>query len=125
MYVGLKVLHAACIILYTCKSSLYFILVFFFGSSLKRASWKISFFFLLNVLPSENKDYYYYYYYYYNYYQDLHCVLVMLNWEAAGQLNKIGRECSTSNIHHEKGYFLFLACCTVKPFFRGHSKQRP
>ena len=33
MYVGLKVLHAACIILYTCKSSLYFILVFFFGSS--------------------------------------------------------------------------------------------
>ena len=26
------------------------------------ASWKISFF-LLNVLPSENKDYYYYYYY--------------------------------------------------------------
>ena len=59
MYVGLKVHHAACIILYTCKSSLYFILVFFFGSSLKRASWKISFF-LLNVLPSENKDYYYF-----------------------------------------------------------------
>ena len=28
MYVGLKVLRAACIILYTCKSSLYFILVF-------------------------------------------------------------------------------------------------
>ena len=34
VYVGVKVLHAACIILYTCKSSLYFILVFFFGSSL-------------------------------------------------------------------------------------------
>ena len=65
MYVGLIVLHAACIILYTCKSSLYFILVFFFGGSLLRASWKISFFFSLNVLPSENKDYYYYYYYYY------------------------------------------------------------
>ena len=34
VYVGLKVFHAACIILYACKSSLYFILVFFFGSSL-------------------------------------------------------------------------------------------
>ena len=26
---------------------------------------RLAFFFLLNVLPSENKDYYYYYYYYY------------------------------------------------------------
>ena len=34
VYVGLKVLHAACIILFTCKSSLYFILVLFFGGSL-------------------------------------------------------------------------------------------
>ena len=34
VYLGLKVLHAACNILYTCKSSLYFILVFFFGGSL-------------------------------------------------------------------------------------------
>ena len=25
---------------------------------------RLAFFFLLNVLPSENKDYYYYYYYY-------------------------------------------------------------
>ena len=35
VYVGLKVFHDVCIILYTCKSSLYFILVFFFfgGSS--------------------------------------------------------------------------------------------
>ena len=67
MYVGLKVFHDVCIILYTCKSSLYFILVLFFGGSSSRASWKISFFsFLLNVLPSENKDYYYYYYYYFN-----------------------------------------------------------
>ena len=59
VYVGLNVLHAACNILYTCKSSLYFILVFFFGGCLLRASWKISFF-SLNVLPFENKDYYYY-----------------------------------------------------------------
>ena len=27
---------------------------------------RLAFFFLLNVLPSENKDYYYYYYYYYS-----------------------------------------------------------
>ena len=27
---------------------------------------RLAFFFLLNVLPSENKDYYYYYYYYLN-----------------------------------------------------------
>ena len=50
MYVGLKVLHAACIILYTCKSSLYSLLVFFFGGSLKRASWKISFFFFVKCV---------------------------------------------------------------------------
>ena len=31
VYVGLKVFHAACIILYTCKSSLHFILVLYFG----------------------------------------------------------------------------------------------
>ena len=31
---GLKEFHAACIILYTCKSSLYFIIVLFFGGSL-------------------------------------------------------------------------------------------
>ena len=64
MYVGLKVFHDVCIILYTCKSSLYFILVLFLvvvhrGPHGRLAS------FLLNVLPSENKDYYYYYYYYY------------------------------------------------------------
>ena len=34
VYVGLKEFHAACIILYTCKSSLYFIIVLFFGGSL-------------------------------------------------------------------------------------------
>ena len=34
VYVGLKVFHDACIILYTCKSSLYFILVLFYGGSL-------------------------------------------------------------------------------------------
>ena len=44
VYVGLKVLHAACIIIYTRKSSVYFILAFFFGGCLQRASWKISFF---------------------------------------------------------------------------------
>ena len=33
VYVGLKVFHDVCIILYTCKSSLYFILVLFFGGS--------------------------------------------------------------------------------------------
>ena len=33
VYVGLKVFHDVCIILYTCKSSLYFILVLFFGDS--------------------------------------------------------------------------------------------
>ena len=62
MYVGLKVLHAACIILYTCKSSLYFILVFFLAVVYRGPHGRLAFF-LLNVLPSENKDYYYYYYY--------------------------------------------------------------
>ena len=33
VYVGLKVFHDVCIILYTCKSSLYFILVLYFGGS--------------------------------------------------------------------------------------------
>ena len=61
MYVGLKVLHAACIILYTCKSSLYFILVFFLAVVYRGPHGRLAFF-LLNVLPSENKDYYYYYY---------------------------------------------------------------
>ena len=49
VYVGLKEFHAACIILYTCKSSLYFIIVLFFGGSLKMVSWKISFFFAICV----------------------------------------------------------------------------
>ena len=33
VYIGLKVFHDVCIIFYTCKSSLYFILVLFFGGS--------------------------------------------------------------------------------------------
>ena len=33
VYVGLKVFHDVCISLYTCKSSLYFILVLIFGGS--------------------------------------------------------------------------------------------
>ena len=62
MYVGLNVLHAACIILYTCKSSLYFILVFFLAVVYRGPHGRLAFF-SLNVLPSENKDYYYYYYF--------------------------------------------------------------
>ena len=73
MYVGLKVLHAACIILYTCKSSLNFIRVFFLAVVYRGPHGRLAFFFLLNVLPSENKDYYYYYYYYY-YYLKSFCV---------------------------------------------------
>ena len=34
VYIGLTVLHAACNILHTCKSSMYFILVFCFGGGL-------------------------------------------------------------------------------------------
>ena len=44
MYDGLKVLHAACIILYTCKSSLYFILVFVFGGSYRGPPGRLAFF---------------------------------------------------------------------------------
>ena len=64
MYVGLKVPHAACIILYTCKSSLYLYLYSFLAVVYRGPHGRLAFF-LLNVLPSENKDYYYYYYYYY------------------------------------------------------------
>ena len=67
MYVGLKVFHDVCIILYTCKSSLYFILVLFLVVVHRGPHGRLAFF-LLNVLPSENKDYNYYYYYYYYYY---------------------------------------------------------
>ena len=36
-------------------------------------------FFLLNVLPSENKDYYYYYYYYYYYIYHINSIWNQLN----------------------------------------------
>ena len=57
VYVGLKVFHDVCIILYTCKSSLYFILVLFLVVVHRGPHGRLAFF-LLNVLPSENKDYY-------------------------------------------------------------------
>ena len=55
VYVGLKVLYAACIILYTCKSSLYFILVFFLAVVYRGPHGRLALF-SLNVLPSENKE---------------------------------------------------------------------
>ena len=61
MYVGLKVFHDSIIILYTCKSSLYFILVLFLVVVYRGPRLRLAFF-SLNALPSENKDYYYYYF---------------------------------------------------------------
>ena len=52
---------------------------------------RLAFFFLLNVLPSENKDYYYYYYYYYycvcfNYFFFFFFFIIFILWYFCTQL---------------------------------------
>ena len=88
VYVGLKAFHDACIILYTCKSSLYFILVLFLVVVYRGPHRRLAFF-LLTVLPSENKDYhyYYYYYYYYHYYYYFKCQGGRLKVGGGGNIN--------------------------------------
>ena len=64
MYVGLKVVHDACITLYIHVNHLCILYLYSFLVVVYRGSHGRLAFFLLNVLPSENKDYYYYHYYY-------------------------------------------------------------
>ena len=68
MYVGLKVLHAACIIFIHVNHLCTLYLYSFLAVVYRGPHGRLAFFLLLNVLPSENKDYYYYYYYYYYYF---------------------------------------------------------